>query len=119
MSGATRTEAWLWLAQRASAAVLAVAVCVHLGTIITAVQGGLDVAEIVNRLRGHGGWLVFYCAFVVAAAVHAPLGVRAVLREWTPLRATSVNALSAALALALLALGLRAALAMFAGPAGA
>lgn len=119
MTGAVRTEAWLWLAQRASAAVLAVTVCVHLGTMIWAVQGGLDAAEIVSRLRGHGGWLAFYCSFTIAAAVHAPLGVRAVLREWTPLRTTSVNALSAALALALLALGLRAALAMFAGPGGA
>jgi len=113
---AARAEAWLWLAQRASAAVLALAVVVHLGTIITAVQGGLHAAEIVARLRGHGGWLAFYAAFVLAAAVHAPLGVRAIAREWTPLAPRTVDALAAVLAVAILALGLRAAVAMFVGP---
>jgi len=111
-----RTEAWLWLAQRASAAVLALAVTVHLGTIITAVQGGLSAAEINARLQGHAGWLAFYVVFVLAAAVHAPLGVRIVLREWTPLGAPAARALTAVLALAILALGLRAAVAMFVGP---
>ena len=42
-----------------------------------------------------------------------------VLEKVEAISTTSVNALSAALALALLALGLRAALAMFAGPGGA
>lgn len=103
----------MWIAQRASAAVLALAVVVHLGTIITAVQGGLDAAEIVNRLRGHVGWLMFYLVFVLAAAVHAPLGLRNVLREWTPLGPRVVTPVTAALAVALLLLGARAAFAMF------
>ena len=112
-----RTEVWLWIAQRASAAALALAVFVHLGTMITAVQGGLDAAEIVARLQGHRGWLAFYVVFVLAAAVHAPLGVRAVLREWTPMGAGGAAAAAVALAAVILVLGLRAALAMFAGPA--
>lgn len=112
-----RSETWLWIAQRTSAAVLALAVVVHLFTVIGAVQGGLDAAEIVARLRGHGGWLAFYLAFVLAAAVHAPLGMRNVLKEWTPLGERTVDALSVVLAAAILMLGARAALAMFHGPA--
>jgi fumarate reductase subunit C len=109
-------EAWLWLAQRASAMVLALAVIVHLGTLITAVQGGLDAAEIVSRLQGHRGWLAFYATFALAAAVHAPLGMRAILREWVRLGPTATDLVSAALAAGLLLLGLRAAVAMYLGP---
>ncbi len=112
-----RAESWLWLAQRASAAVLALAVVVHLITIISAVQGELSAAEIRNRLQDHGGWLAFYLVFVAAAAVHAPLGLRPVLREWTPLPPVAVTLLVALVAFAVLALGVRAAVAMFLGPA--
>lgn len=112
-----RTQTWMWIAQRASAAVLALAVVVHLGTIITAVQGGLSAAEIVDRLRGSVGWLVFYLVFVLAAAVHAPLGLRNVLREWTSLGPRTVMLATAALGIALLMLGARAAFALFHTPA--
>ena len=115
---ADRTGAWLWIAQRASAAVLALAVAVHLATIIAAVQGGLSAAEILARVRGHGGWLAFYAVFVAAAAVHAPIGLRGVLRDWTALRPGAVDLLSALFAAALLVLGLRAVLALYAGPTG-
>ena len=37
-----RRETWLWLAQRASALVLALCVVVHLITIIYATRGGLS-----------------------------------------------------------------------------
>ena len=113
---AVRAQAWMWVAQRASALVLALAVIVHLGTIITAVQGGLSAAEIVARLQGHAGWLMFYLVFVIAAAVHAPLGLRNVLREWTQLESRTVLIASAILAIVLLILGGRAAFAMFHGP---
>ena len=76
-----RAEALLWLAQRASAAVLAACVAVHLATMIYAVQGGLSAAEILGRTRGSLAWLAFYGLFVVAVAVHAPIGLRAVIRE--------------------------------------
>ena len=77
-----RSEAVLWVAQRASAALLALCVVVHLVTIVYAVQGGLTGAEILARTRGSSAWLVFYTVFVVAAAVHAPIGLRAVFGEW-------------------------------------
>jgi fumarate reductase subunit C len=112
-----QVEAWLWLAQRASALVLALAVTVHLATLITAVRGGLDAAEIVSRLRGHPGWLAFYAVFALAAAVHAPLGMRAILREWARLGPAATTVVCAVLSVALLLLGLRAAIAMYLGPA--
>jgi len=72
----------LWLAQRASAAVLAICVVVHLVTIVYAVQGGLSAAEILARTRGNTAWFAFYALFVLAVTVHAPIGLRAVLAEW-------------------------------------
>ena len=103
---AEKIQTWLWLAQRASASVLAVAVAVHLITIIAAIQGGLTAAEIAARVGGDGGWAAFYGVFVVAAAVHAPIGVRTVLQEMTALPNFSVNALSASFAIGLLVMGL-------------
>ena len=101
-------EARLWLAQRASAAVLAACVVVHLATILLAVRGGLSAAEILGRTRGSLAWLSFYGVFVIAIAIHAPLGLRTILAEWTPWRGRSVDAALAAFALALLGAGWRA-----------
>lgn len=109
-----RTETLLWLAQRASAAVLAFAVVVHLATIVYAVRAGLNAAEIIARLQGHAGWLVFYGVFVAAAAVHAPLGLRTVLAETTPLRGALLAILVVAFGLMLAILGWRAAFGLFA-----
>jgi fumarate reductase subunit C len=109
-----RAETLLWVAQRASAAVLAVCVTVHLATILYAVQGGLSGAEILGRTRGNLAWASFYTVFVLAAAVHAPIGLRAVLGEWLGWRGRSREAALALLALALLAMGLRAVAGVFA-----
>lgn len=78
---ATRRETLLWAAQRGSALVLAVCVVVHLATIVLAVRGGLSAAEIIGRLHESAGWLLFYLVFVAAVAVHAPIGLRAILGE--------------------------------------
>jgi fumarate reductase subunit C len=109
-----RAQAALWIAQRASAAVLALCVVVHLATIIHAVQGGLSAAEILGRTRGHAGWLAFYSLFVVAAAIHAPIGLRTVLAEWLDWRGRACDALLALFAAIILFAGLRAALSVFA-----
>lgn len=109
-----RVDAWLWMAQRASAAVLALCVAVHLATIIHAVQGGLSAAEILGRTRGSAGWLAFYAVFVAAVAVHAPIGLRAVLREWLGWRNASRDVFLGFFSGALFFIGLRAALAVFA-----
>ena len=104
----------LWIAQRASAAVLAVCVVVHLFTIIYAVRGGLSAAEILERTRGNVAWLAFYAVFVAAAAVHAPIGLRAVFTEWLKWRGPSRDAFLLAFAALLAWMGLRAVLAVFA-----
>ncbi len=101
------TETRLWLAQRASAAVLAIAVIVHLGTIIYAVRGGVTAAEIIGRIGGNLGWSAFYTVFVLAAAVHAPIGLRAVLREMTPIVPRRVDRICFVFADLLAVLGMR------------
>ncbi|TAN51291.1 MAG: succinate dehydrogenase [Betaproteobacteria bacterium] len=108
-----RHETLLWLAQRASAALLALCVVVHLATMIYAIQGGLTAAEILGRTRGNLGWLSFYTLFVAAIVVHVPIGLRPVLGEWLGWRGMSREAFVIALALALAVLGLRAVLGVF------
>ena len=108
-SGTTRmSEATLFALQRLSAKVLAPVVIVHLALILYAVHGGLSAAEILGRTQGSVAWGGFYALFVVAVAIHAPIGVRNVVREWTPWRGRSLDAASGLLAIVLLALGLRA-----------
>lgn len=108
-------SARLFLAQRLSAIVLAAAVAVHLATIIYAVRGGLTAAEILGRTRGNAAFAGFYAVFVLAVAVHAPIGLRNVLREWTRWRGRGVDLAMLAVALVLLALGLRAVYAVYHG----
>jgi fumarate reductase subunit C len=103
----------LFLAQRASAAVLAFAVTVHLATILYAVRGGLTAGEILARTRGNNWFLAFYLLFVLAVSVHAPIGLRNVLREWTPWRGRSLDIALAIFAALLLFLGARAAIAVY------
>lgn len=103
------TATWLWIAQRGSAAVLGLTVLVHLVTMVIAIQGGLSHAEILGRVAGSVGWLLFYGTFVLACAIHAPIGIRTILREMTAVPGEVIDWLAAGLAIALLALGLRAA----------
>jgi fumarate reductase subunit C len=106
-------SAILFLAQRTSAFVLALAVAIHLGTVLYAVRGGLTAAGILARTHGNIAFALFYGAFVIAVAIHAPIGLRNVLREWTPWRGRSLDAMLALFSLLLLALGLRAVFAVF------
>ncbi|MFC6777103.1 succinate dehydrogenase [Methylobacterium gregans] len=104
----------LYLAQRGTAAILALTVAVHLGTILYAVRG-LTAGEILGRTQGNLGFLIFYAVFVLAAAIHAPIGLRSVLREWTGWRGRSLDLAMLALSALLAGLGLRAALAVYLG----
>ena len=107
------TQTILWVAQRATAAILAVCVAVHLATIIYAVQGGLTAAEILGRTRGSAGWLAFYSLFVIAAAIHAPIGLRPVLGEWLKWRGLSRELFVLLFGIFLLWAGMRAVLGVF------
>jgi fumarate reductase subunit C len=109
----TRMQSLLWIAQRASAAVLGLCVLVHLATMVYAVRGGLSAAEILGRTSGNAGWFAFYTVFVLAVAVHVPIGLRAVLIEWAGWRSRARDYLLAGFSLTLLYFGMRAVTAVF------
>ncbi len=108
------SETRLYLLQRMSAMLLAPLVLVHVGLVIYAVEGGLSAAEILARTRGSALWAIFYGVFVVAVALHAPIGLRNILSEWTPWRGRGLDLAMAAFAALLLGLGLRAVVAVVA-----
>lgn len=101
-------ELRLYLAQRISAAIMAPLVLVHLGVMIYAIQGGLSAEEILARTRGSLLWGGFYGLFVIAAAVHAAIGLRSILSEWLRLRGPVLNVLGWIFGLGLWAAGWRA-----------
>ena len=105
-------ERYLFIAQRLTAMVLAPLVLVHLGLILYAVEGGLTAHEILGRTRGSMFWGGFYGFFVLAAAIHGPIGLRNILREWTAIKPFAVNLLALGAGLLLLALGMRAVIAV-------
>ena len=112
-----RAQVLLWTAQRASAAVLAVCLVVHLVTIIYAVRNGLSAAEILGRTRGNMAWAAFYAVFVLAIAVHAPIGLRNVLAETFGWRGRGLDVAVLAVAMTLVMWGGRAVFAVLSGGA--
>ena len=101
-------EARLYLLQRATALLLAPLVVVHLVVILLAVRGGLSAAEILARTQGSTVWAAFYGVFVIAVALHAPIGLRNLLGERLGWRDGSRDLAVLVFGLALLGLGLRA-----------
>ncbi len=97
---------WYW--QRISAMVLTLCVLLHLVVIVYAVRGGLSAAEILGRTRGNWAFASFYAVFVVASAVHVPVGIANIAREWAGLGERASVWLGRTFALLLLAMGLRA-----------
>lgn len=108
-------EARLFVLQRLTAMILAPLVIAHLVGIFMAVRGGLTAGEIQARLDGSVIWAGFYGLFVICAALHAPIGLRNVLREWTGLGARAIDYAMAAFAVLLLLAGLRAVFAVTGG----
>ena len=108
-----RRETVLWVAQRATAVVLAFCVLVHLATIIYAVRGGLSAAEILGRTRGSVAWAAFYVIFVMAVAVHGAIGLRAVAAEWLDFRGEAAEVVMTVIGFVLAVMGLRAVVAVF------
>ena len=103
-----RLEIRLFVLQRLSAMVLAPLVFIHLATMVYAIQGGLSAAEILSRTRGSLLWGGLYGLFVVAAAVHAAIGLRTIVGEMTPIRGRGRDVLALAFAALVLVLGFRA-----------
>lgn len=97
-----------YLLQRGTAMIMAPLVVTHLIVIVMAVQGGLTGEEILARTQGNALWGAFYGLFVLAAAIHAGIGLQTVLEEWTPLRKFGASLAAHTFMVVLLGLGLRA-----------
>lgn len=98
----------LYLAQRISALVMAPLVIGHIAVMIYAVQNGLSASEILSRTQGSVWWGAFYGLFVAAVAIHAAIGVRAIIFETFQTPARWLNPLTWLIGLSLLVLGGRA-----------
>lgn len=98
--------------QRISALVMAPLVLIHLIVIVYAIQGGLTAEEILSRTRGSVTWGVFYGLFVLTAGVHAAIGLRTVMFEWTRIKGNWANACAWIIAGALVVFGMRAVVAV-------
>ena len=109
------TEAKLWYWQRISAMVLALCVIVHVAIMIYAVRGGLTGAEILGRTRGSVSFAAFYGVFVLACAVHVPVGLMRVAEEWLHLDRFLSVVLGKLFGVTILFLGLRAVYGVFTG----
>ena len=102
----------LYVWQRVTAALMAPLVLVHVAVIFYAARKGMNAADILGRTRGSVLWASFYGAFVVAVAIHAPIGVHNVLVEWSRLSERRSGIFATILGLCLLLLGLRAVVAV-------
>jgi fumarate reductase subunit C len=98
----------LYVWQRLTAALMVPLVLVHVVVIFYATRKGMTAADILARTRSSIAWASFYGAFVVAVAIHAGIGVRNVLTEWSPLKERSASIFASAFGLLLLLLGARA-----------
>jgi fumarate reductase subunit C len=98
----------LYLWQRATAAVMAPLVLVHIAVIFYATRDGLSAADVLGLTRGSIAWAAFYGVFVAAVSIHASIGLRNVLSEWTPLGERRAGPAAVVFGLLLAALGARA-----------
>ena len=67
-----KAQTILWIAQRASAVVLALCVTVHLATMVYAIRGGLSAAEILTSQLGPQASAVGASTLVLEAALADP-----------------------------------------------
>ena len=94
--------------QRLTAVVMVPLVVAHLAVIIYATRGGLSAAEILDRTQGSLGWGFAYGLFVVCLSVHAAIGIRNILWEWTALPRGAATGVGYLIGLILLVIGIRA-----------
>lgn len=102
----------LYVWQRGTAALMAPLVAVHIAVIFYATRQGLSAADILSRTHGSIVWGAYYGLFVAAVSIHAAIGVRNALAEWSPLSERHAGRLGLAFGLALAALGARAVVAV-------
>ena len=98
----------LYVWQRATAALMAPLVLIHIAVIFYATRKGLSAADILSRTRGSAAWAAYYGLFVAAISIHAAIGIRNILAEWSPLSERRAGQWAIVFALLLAALGFRA-----------
>jgi len=98
----------LYVWQRATAAAMAPLVLGHIALIFYATRQGLTAADILARTQGSIVWAAYYGVFVAAVSIHAAIGVRNVLSEWSPLTERRAGMFALLFGLILAALGARA-----------
>jgi fumarate reductase subunit C len=102
----------LYIWQRATAALMVPLLLVHIAVIFYATRKGLSAADILARTRGSVSWALFYGVFVAAVSVHASIGLRTVLIEWSPLGGRTRDVAVVLFGLLLAVLGFRAVVAV-------
>lgn len=98
----------LYIWQRLTAALMAPLVFVHIAVVFYATHRGMTAADILSRTHGSLVWASFYGFFVTAAAIHASIGMRNILSEWSPLTNRLAGLFGILFGLALIGLGFRA-----------
>ena len=98
----------LYLWQRATAAAMVPLVLLHIAVIFYASRRGMTAADILSRTHGSISWASYYGLFVAAASIHASIGVRNVLAEWSPLSGRRAGQFAIVFGVLLAALGARA-----------
>jgi fumarate reductase subunit C len=102
----------LYLWQRATAAVMAPLVILHIAVIFYATRQGLTAADILSRTHGSALWASYYGLFVAAVSIHASIGVRNILTEWSPLNERNAGWCAVLLGIVLALLGVHAVVAL-------
>ena len=102
----------LYLWQRGTAALMVPLVIVHIAVILYVSHQGMTAADILSRTHGSAIWAAYYGLFVAAASIHASIGVRNILTEWSPLTAPRAGWLAVLFGLLLAALGVHAVVAL-------
>jgi fumarate reductase subunit C len=98
----------LYVWQRLTAALMVPLVLGHVAVIFYATRRGFSAADILGRTRGSVAWAAFYGTFVVAVAIHAAIGVRNVVVEWSRIGDRHAGIFATLFGCCLLLLGLRA-----------
>ena len=98
----------LYIWQRATAALLLPLIIVHIAVIFYATRHGMTAADILSRTRGSIAWASYYGLFVAIISIHASIGVRNVLVEWSPIAERRAGRYAIGFGLLLFMLGVRA-----------
>ena len=102
----------LYLWQRGTAALMAPLVLIHIAVIFYATHQNLTAADILSRTHGSIAWASYYGLFVAAVSIHAAIGIRNILTEWSPIKDRIAGWLAVLLGIALTLLGAHAVVAL-------